>query len=78
MTDTSHKFLVSVVIPVFNGTKYIIPTLESVLQQSYSHYEIIIIDDGSTDQLKALLEPYIAKFPIKIKYFYQENQGLSA
>jgi glycosyltransferase involved in cell wall biosynthesis len=78
MTDTSHKPLVSVVIPVFNGTKYIIPTLESVLQQTYDHYEIIIIDDGSTDQLKELLEPYLIKFPTKIKYCYQENQGLSA
>jgi glycosyltransferase involved in cell wall biosynthesis len=78
MTDPAQSPLVSVVIPVFNGTKYIIPTLESVLQQTYDHYEIIIIDDGSTDQLKALLEPYLTKFPTKIKYFYQENQGLSA
>jgi glycosyltransferase involved in cell wall biosynthesis len=78
MTDTFQQPLVSVVIPVFNGTKYIIPTVESVLHQTYNNYEIIIIDDGSTDQLKELLDPYLKKYSPKIKYFYQNNQGLSA
>ena len=69
----SHKKMVSVVIPTFNNGKYIIQALESVLSQSYREYEIIIIDDGSTDGTRKLLE----QFKDRTRYCYQENQGLA-
>jgi len=70
---TSHRKMVSVIIPTFNNGKYIIQALESVLSQTYREYEIIIIDDGSTDGTPKLLE----QFKDRIRYCYQENQGLA-
>ena len=66
--------LVSVVIPVYNGAKYIQTAIDSVLEQTYTNYEIIVIDDGSTDDTRQKLQPYKGK----IRYIYQENQGSAA
>jgi glycosyltransferase involved in cell wall biosynthesis len=65
---------VSVVIPTYNYAKFIAETIESVLNQTYTSYEIIVIDDGSTDNTPEVLEPY-QEF---IRYIYQENQSISA
>lgn len=64
---------VSVVIPTYNSDRYIVEAIESVLNQTYSDYEIIVVDDGSTDRLLEVLEPYRDR----IRYLYQDNQGLS-
>ena len=66
--------LVSVVIPTYNSAKFIIQAIESVLSQTYSNYEIIVVDDGSTDNTGQVLEPY----KNKISYTYQTNQGVAA
>lgn len=63
---------VSVVIPTYNREDLLPETIESVLAQTYKDFEIIVIDDGSTDNTREV----ISKFPIR--YFYQENQGVSA
>ncbi|MCC0176870.1 glycosyltransferase [Waterburya agarophytonicola K14] len=63
--------LVSIVIPVFNGSKYICAAIDSVLEQTYSNYEIIIVDDGSTDDTRDRL----ASYQDKIRYIYQANEG---
>ena len=65
---------VSIIIPVYNCELYITQGIESVLNQTYTDYEIIVIDDGSTDNTHQVLQPYMKK----IRYFYQENKGLSA
>lgn len=65
---------VSVVIPTYNRAKYICEAIDSVLAQTYKDHEIIVIDDGSTDNTKELLN----KYETKIKYIYQENKGISA
>jgi glycosyltransferase involved in cell wall biosynthesis len=66
--------LVSVIIPSYNTGRYLPEALESVFAQTYPHYEIIVVDDGSTDETKAILQPYLSR----IQYLYQTNQGVSA
>ncbi len=66
--------LVSVIIPVYNRLEYICETIESVLAQTYKDYEIIVVDDGSTIDIRQTLKPYMNR----IKYLYQENKGLAA
>ncbi|MFD1000108.1 glycosyltransferase family 2 protein [Ohtaekwangia kribbensis] len=67
---------VSIIIPAFNSANYIVETINSVLQQSMQDFEIIVVDDGSTDQLKEVLAPFIVKK--QIKYIAQANLGVSA
>lgn len=65
---------VSVVIPTYNYGHFVVGAVESVLAQTYPNVEIIIVDDGSRDDTKARLEPFMGR----IRYIYQDNQGLSA
>lgn len=67
--------LVSVIIPTFNRASTIIRAVDSVLAQSYQDFELIIVDDGSTDNTKELLAQYIQEN--KVIYLYQENGGVS-
>ena len=67
-----HSPKVSVIIPVYNGEKYIAQCIENVLYQTYKEIEIIVIDDGSTDNTAAIAKQY----PVQV--ISQENQGLSA
>ncbi len=66
--------LISVIIPAYNCELYITEAVESVLQQRDCRYEIVIIDDGSTDNTKEVLEPYLSR----IRYIPQKNQGVAA
>lgn len=63
----------SIIIPAYNAADYIPETLDSILNQTYTDYEIIVIDDGSTDSTRDALAPYMDK----IHYVYQENTGVS-
>jgi glycosyltransferase involved in cell wall biosynthesis len=54
----NHLPLISFVIPVYNGEDYIEAAIESVLQQDYKHLELIVLDDGSTDKTKKILQQY--------------------
>jgi glycosyltransferase involved in cell wall biosynthesis len=65
---------VSVIIPTFNCGVYLGRAIDSVLAQSYRDYEIIVVDDGSTDETPILASTYNKK----IKYLYQSNCGVSA
>lgn len=65
---------VSIVIPVFNGEKYIKEAIDSALAQTYKNIEIIVVNDGSTDRTKEIALSY----GDKIKYFYKENGGQSS
>ncbi|KAB2867528.1 MAG: glycosyltransferase family 2 protein, partial [Bacteroidales bacterium] len=68
--------LISVIIPTYNAERFIIETLTSVINQSYTHWECIIIDDGSTDSTKEIIDEY-CKADNRIKYYYQKNSGPS-
>ena len=63
---------VSVVICTYNLARYICEAIESVLNQTYRDYELIVIDDGSVDNTKAILNKYVGK----LRYIYRENGGL--
>ena len=65
--------LISVIIPSYNHGNYLSRAIESVLAQSYQNVEIVVVDDGSTDNTKQVAE----SFP-HVVYVYQHNQGLSA
>lgn len=66
---------ISVIIPVFNAAKYISETLESVLNQTFKDFEIVCIDDGSTDNSLEIIEKYKLK-DSRIKVISQKNSGV--
>lgn len=71
--------LVSVVVTCYNHENYIKECLESIFKQSYQNIELFIIDDGSTDSSRTVIEDTIKSSPFtKTQYIYQENQGLVA
>ena len=65
---------VSVIIHTYNNEKFIAETVESVLNQTYKDYEIIVVDDGSADGTRDALVPYMQK----IRYHYKENGGIAS
>ncbi|MDY7022917.1 MAG: glycosyltransferase [Cyanobacteriota bacterium] len=69
----SKRPRISVVIPAYNCDRFVGQAVESVLTQTYSDYEIIVIDDGSQDNTSQVLDSYRGQ----IRYVYQENQGVS-
>lgn len=69
--------LISVIVPVYNVQKYLKKCVESILNQSYSNLEVILIDDGSTDESGQMCDKLRARDK-RIKVFHQENKGLSA
>lgn len=70
----SSRPLASIVIPAFNAEAFLSETIQSVLSQTYSPLEIIVVDDGSTDGTPSLVEEYSDA----VTYFRQENQGVAA
>lgn len=67
--------IISVVMPVFNTEKYLKQAIESILSQTYSNFEFIIINDGSTDSSLAVIQQY-AKQDTRIRVITRENRGL--
>jgi len=67
------KPYVSVIVPVYNGVKFIAEAIESICTQNYHPLEIIIVDDGSTDDTSNIVQSYK-----NIRYIYQPNQGVAA
>lgn len=71
------KPLVTIIIPAYNYQKFLPETITSVLAQKYQNFELIVVDDGSTDKTKDVVTEFVAN-DSRIKYFYQPNTGLSA
>ncbi|MBU2649616.1 MAG: glycosyltransferase family 2 protein, partial [Bacteroidetes bacterium] len=66
--------LVSVIMPVYNGEKYLRPAIESILGQTFRDYEFILINDGSKDKTQEIIESYSDPRIVAVK---QENMGVA-
>jgi len=64
--------LISIVMPAFNAARFLPHTLASVQQQTWSHWELLLVDDGSTDNTRQVVAEYVA-LDNRIKYLYQPN-----
>ena len=71
------QYKVSVVVPIYNTGKYLEKCINSIRNQTYKNLEIILIDDGSTDDSKIICEKY-SKVDSRIKFFSKENSGVSS
>ena len=69
---------VSVIVPVYNVEKYVEKCLKSLVNQTLQDIEIIVVDDGSKDDSKKIVDSFIKKYPSKLKYLHKENGGLSS
>jgi glycosyltransferase involved in cell wall biosynthesis len=67
----------SILIPVYNVSRYITECLESVLKQTEQDFEVIIADDGSTDGSGVICDEYAAEFPEKIRVIHKANEGIT-
>jgi glucosyltransferase len=70
-----NKSLISIMICNYNYGQYIGEAIESALNQTYPNIELIIIDDGSTDNSREVIEKYVGEYP-EIRYYKQRNQGV--
>lgn len=68
--------LVSVVLPVYNGEQYLAEAIDSILTQSFTNFELIMIDDGSTDDSPNILKEYEQRDP-RVRVIVRENRGLA-
>src|SRR5512133_802692 len=69
--------VVSVIVPTYNYGRYVAEAVRSVQRQSLSDWECLVVDDGSTDETRAVVEGLAAADP-RVRYLHQRNQGLSA
>ncbi len=67
---------ISIIVPVYNVEKYLKECIESILSQTYKNIEIILIDDGSTDNSGKICDEYLKK-DSRVKVIHKENGGLS-
>ena len=66
---------ISIVVPVYNAEKYLQECIQSVLNQSNSDWELVLVDDGSTDRSPAICDRFAEKYPDKIVTFHKSNEG---
>jgi glycosyltransferase involved in cell wall biosynthesis len=73
--------LVSIVVPFFNAERFFEETIASIFAQTYSHWELLLVDDGSTDRSQTIAQNYAREYPDRVRYLYHEcrqNRGTSA
>ena len=68
---------ISVIVPVYNVANYLESCLESIRDQDFEDYEVILVEDGSTDESRQIAEEFVAKNDDKFRLIYQANKGLS-
>lgn len=75
LIESGYRPLVSVVLPVYNGEEYLADAINSILAQTFSDFELILIDDGSTDGSPKILKEYEHRDP-RVRVIVRENRGL--
>lgn len=78
MKEMNYKPGISVIIPVYNVENYIGKCIDSVLNQTFQDFEIIIVNDGSTDNSQNVIDELLHSYPEKIRSFKKDNGGLSS
>ena len=79
--ENSEEPLVSVVLCFYNEKLFLEEAIESVFSQDYRHWELLLVDDGSTDESTGIAQRYASRYPDKVFYIdhaYHQNKGLSA
>ncbi|WP_143812037.1 glycosyltransferase family 2 protein, partial [Oenococcus oeni] len=70
--------LVSVIMPVYNVAGFVLQSIKSVINQSYHYFELIIVDDGSSDNSLQIIKKFLSQNPDpRVKLYYKKNGGLS-
>lgn len=72
-----HNPTISVVVPVYNAGQYLAPCIDSILGQTFCGFEVLLIDDGSTDGSGCLCDKY-AKMDARVRVLHKENEGINA
>ena len=72
------NYKVSVIVPVYNAEEYIGATLDSIINQDFNSYEVLVIDDGSTDSSPEIINEKLVKSTVDYKIIRQENSGVSS
>lgn len=73
--STNNRPETTVIMPVYNADEFLEPAIQSILQQSYKHFELLIINDGSTDKSQEIIDKY-AELDKRIRIIKQKNKGL--
>ena len=73
-----NEIKVSVIVPIYNTEKFLRKCIESIINQTLHEIEIILINDGSTDNSHNICLEYVEKYPKKIRYINNKNIGCSA
>ena len=66
----------SIIVPVYNTEQYLCQCLDSIISQDNEQIEIILVDDGSTDNSGTICDQYAERYPDYIRVIHKENQGL--
>lgn len=74
--ETCSQPLISVIIPVYNSQDTLRKAADSVLEQTYRNTELILVDDGSTDESPAIIDAYASAHPDRVRVIHKENGGL--
>jgi glycosyltransferase involved in cell wall biosynthesis len=74
----TNNNMISIIIPVYNQAEHLANCLAGIKKQTYGNYEIIVVDDGSTDNIIKVIEKFKQIFGLKLSYTEQENRGAAA
>lgn len=69
--------VISIVVPVYNAERTLNECVDSILSQTYSHFELLLVDDGSTDKSGVICDAYAAK-DSRVRVFHKPNGGVSS
>ncbi|NLG02825.1 MAG: glycosyltransferase family 2 protein [Clostridia bacterium] len=76
-TEKKHTPAISIIMPCYNVERYIRKSLGSVFGQTFQDFEVVLINDGSTDRTQELINEYVEKYPDRIQSFEKKNEGQS-